>query len=280
MSVDRKIRTFFIVSFFIFSTEKSPIFDHLPVPAPIVPATEQQHQQQQHRGNNGGSSSLLISPFSQLSLSTPSPASADNARHVELSSVIMCFLADGTEYYNRMTQNAVLSFLRTTPLVRVGLLVRDEQTRAQIIGAIPSEAQRARVSYRFVSKPERLSGWNPTQFKLDVQQFLSEPNVEALFWCDSDVIIYNDLSSFINKFVNDTPQASFYFVPDHVMQQRPFLERWKSHWKFEPFVPQACLMGFRASVVPTLFQLWEKNWRDWITPKPFAKYPDPNPEFR
>lgn len=58
-------------------------------------------------------------------------------------------------------------------------------------------------------------------------------------------------------------------------------------WKL---IPQACLMGFKAEIIDSLFSLWKavfclifspigKHWKDWISPKPFAKYRDPNPKF-
>lgn len=28
-----------------------------------------------------------------------------------------------------------------------------------------------------------------------------------------------------------------------------------------------------------LFAVWENKWREWIVPHPFAKYPDPMPDF-
>jgi len=125
-----------------------------------------------------------------------------------------------------------------------------------------------------------LPGWNATQFKLSIINFLnSEPGVESLFWFDSDLIFFYDISDFLLQFSLSPRQCHFFFVADHVMFQNSFLENWEKHHKFRPFIPQACLMGFKTSIIRQFFQLWHKHWLNWISPKPFSNHPDPNQEF-
>ncbi len=89
---------------------------------------------------------------------------------------------------------------------------------------------------------------NPTQYKLDLLRFADR--YSTVFWMDSDVIIYRDMTPFLNAFLQS--QALFYLVPDHVLLDPQFMERWQQQHPDapKPFIPQACFMGFRSSALP------------------------------
>ena len=271
--------------------EKSPIFDTLPMP-PNTNAFLQQQQEQKHyqpavQQQNWNMHNEFVTPFSRLTITPNSSqnstsSSSGNRQQGDihsLDSIIVCFFADGTPYYNKMTKNALISFLKTTPNIRAGLLTKDNDTAQEILNAVPSQ-HRSRVIHKLVSNPPPLHNWNPTQYKLDIKLFSDERGIENIFWIDSDVIIYADLSKFLLNFVSQPADVFFYMVPDHVMGQTDFMNNWKTQHGFSPFVPQACVLGFRKSIIHQFFHIWQKNWQDWISDRPFSKYPDPNPHFR
>eukprot|EP01117_Protostelium_nocturnum_P002674 TRINITY_DN134_c0_g1_i1.p1 TRINITY_DN134_c0_g1~~TRINITY_DN134_c0_g1_i1.p1 ORF type:complete len:481 (-),score=189.86 TRINITY_DN134_c0_g1_i1:37-1479(-) len=196
-----------------------------------------------------------------------------NAKSLEKT--IVCFFADGSEKYTPMTIHAIITFLRTTPDVKVGLLTHNNETRDRVLNSLPSD-QRQRVSHKFTSQQPYFSNWNPTQYKLDIQKF-AEGDTEAVFWADSDCIFFQDLRPFLHRFVSS--DKNFYLAFDHVMQDKEFVRRWEEQRPLS-IVPQACLMGFKVPVIPEFFSTWEQIWRDWISPAPFSKYPDPRPHFQ
>jgi len=116
-------------------------------------------------------------------------------------------------------------------------------------------------------------GWNPTQFKLDVEQFADE--FETIVWMDADTIIMKDIRPWLLEFHRSS--KSFAFVKDRVNFYEDFRSRW--HTQDFIFVPQSCLMGFKAKSMHYLMESW-KNWfRSWIEPAPFHNHPDPYPSF-
>lgn len=77
---------------------------------------------------------------------------------------------------------------------------------------------------------------------------------------DSDTIFYSDLRPVLHRFVESN--ALFYLTPDHVMGDPAFVERWRAQHQDAPnaLVPQACFMGFKASVVHDFFPV-RRPWR-------------------
>ncbi len=92
---------------------------------------------------------------------------------------------------------------------------------------------------------------NPTQYKLDISAFA--PRFANVFWMDSDTIIYSDLRPYLHRFVESS--ALFYLAPDHVLSDPAFVERWRAQHPDAPnaLIPQACFMGFKASVMHDFF---------------------------
>jgi len=194
----------------------------------------------------------------------------------DLRKIIVCFLFDGTPKYTKMTLNAVNSFLTTTPGVAVGLLLPpniDHETVEDILNQIP-EPSRPRVSLRTFST--HFQNWNPTQHKLDIKLFADE--FETIFWLDSDAIVYNDLGSLLWEF--HVSPCKVAFLKDHVCFNQLFLHTW-NEWRktSDPFIPQACFMGFKRDIINEFFNAWEEIWRTWIEPVPFYHYPNPLPSF-
>jgi len=182
----------------------------------------------------------------------------------------VCFLFDGSEKYTKMTLTAVNSFLATTPHISVGLL-------------FPAHYEPEGIT-RQISDPSRISirryephfqNWNPTQYKLDIRKFA--PEFASIFWLDSDTIVYKDLTSLLYEFHTSTCKVAF--LKDHVCFNPQFLNNWVGSNKKDPFVPQACFMGFKYDIVDEFFGLWENLWRAWIEPAPFANFPNPVPSF-
>jgi len=93
---------------------------------------------------------------------------------------------------------------------------------------------------------------------------------------DSDTLTYHDMTPFLLQFAESNKQ--FFFVKDHVMFNSDFVANWTLHRPLG-VVPQACFMGFKFSIIRPFFSLWRNIWEQWISPLPFANFPDPNPNF-
>ncbi|CAF3561227.1 unnamed protein product, partial [Rotaria sp. Silwood2] len=191
-----------------------------------------------------------------------------------LVSSIVCFFADGTTRYTNMTINAINSFLRTTPEVMVGLLVKNDDTRDEVMSCI-AKIYHHRILCKYISQTPHFDDWNPTQYKLDIIKFLDH-GFDDIYWMDSDIIVYQDLTYYLQEFRRSS--NLFYFILDHVMYDSSFVARWKQQHQ-DTFIPQACFMGFKSSCMSTFFGLWKNAWKMWIEPKPFTMYHDPNPDF-
>jgi hypothetical protein len=198
---------------------------------------------------------------------------AEEAEDV-LQGIIVVFFADGTPRYNDMTGYALRTFIDATPRILVGLLTKDEKTREEIVGTL-APSQRHRVIPKLVTTTPHFENWNPTQYKLDISQYADA--FETIFWFDSDTITFGDMTEFLSVFAGS--DAKFYLPPDHVNSDGVFAKNWTS--KIGPLcvIPQACLMGFKSDVITHFMTFWEAIWKHWITPTPFANFPDPNPSF-
>jgi len=189
----------------------------------------------------------------------------------EVSSIVVCFLFDGSEKYNRMTLNAVNSFLSTTPLIKVGLLFPNGYDESQVVSQLtdPTRAAVRRYQHHF-------QNWNPTQHKLDIIKFSDQ--FSTIFWLDSDAIVYHDLTELLLKF--HVSPCKVAFMKDHVCYNPQFLNVWLDWRKIsDPFIPQASFMGFKKEIMPSFFAAWKDTWRQWIEPVPFANFPNPVPSF-
>lgn len=190
----------------------------------------------------------------------------------DFAKVIVCFLFDGSPKYTRMTLNAVNSFVTNTPHVPVGLLFPKDLAEKQAI--ISEVRDKTRVHTRDIES--HFQNWNPTQHKLDIQKFSDE--FDTIFWLDSDAVVYKDLSDLLWEF--HTSPCRVAFLKDHVCYNPHFLTVWNDWRKVtEPFVPQACFMGFKKETIASFFQKWQDVWRQWIEPAPFANFPNPLPSF-
>ena len=191
-----------------------------------------------------------------------------------LLSSIVCYFADGSVRYTNMTINAINSFLKSTPHVMVGLLVKDDDTKDRVMSSI-SKDDHYRILCKHISQTAHFTDWNPTQYKLDILLFLDH-GFDEIYWMDSDTIVYEDLTSNLEFFQRSA--KLFYFTLDHVMYDPSFVNKWRQEHS-DTFIPQACFMGFKSSCMRTFFELWKNAWKMWIEPAPFNMYQDPNPEF-
>lgn len=173
-----------------------------------------------------------------------------------------------------MTAYALRTFIDATPRILTGLLTHDEATAQKILDTL-APSQRHRVIPKLTSSQPHFDNWNPTQYKLDISQYAEA--FETIFWFDSDTITFGDMTSFLTTFA--VSDALFYMTPDHVNSDPEFLKGWTDRVGQLCAVPQACLMGFKDSVITHFFTFWEAIWKHWITPKPFANFADPNPNF-
>jgi len=193
------------------------------------------------------------------------------ASQSELRKSIVCFLFDGSTKYTRMTLNAVNSFIEATPVVPVGLLFPQGFDPSPVLNQISDVS---RVSIR--NHEQQFANWNPTQYKLDIQKFADE--FESIFWLDSDAVVYADLSELLLEFYRSPCKVAF--LKDHVCWNPQFLNTWTEfRHRSNPFVPQACFMGFKRSIIGSFFAEWKETWRQWIEPHPFANFPNPLPQF-
>jgi len=62
------------------------------------------------------------------------------------------------------------------------------------------------------------TNWNPTQYKLDLVKFADK--YETIVWLDSDVIVYEDMTSLLHEFQSSPKQYAF--TKDHVMLTKNF----------------------------------------------------------
>jgi len=172
----------------------------------------------------------------------------------------------------RMTLNAVNSFITNTPHVSVGLLF--PKGLAEKDSIISEVKDSSRVHTRDIET--HFQNWNPTQHKLDIQKFSDK--FDTIFWLDSDAVVYKDLSDLLFEFHSSPCQVAF--LKDHVCYNPHFLTAWNDWRKVsEPFVPQACFMGFKKATIAAFFEQWQSVWRQWIEPAPFANFPNPLPSF-
>eukprot|EP01102_Stenamoeba_stenopodia_P002945 TRINITY_DN12881_c0_g1_i1.p1 TRINITY_DN12881_c0_g1~~TRINITY_DN12881_c0_g1_i1.p1 ORF type:complete len:448 (-),score=100.96 TRINITY_DN12881_c0_g1_i1:55-1398(-) len=191
----------------------------------------------------------------------------------EAKSTVVCFFADGSDKYTDMTIHALKTFLENTPVVSAGLLTHSAEIEKRVVDAIPSQ-YRNRIHTRRTSSKPYFENWNPTQYKLDIQKF--KDDFTTIFWMDSDSIVIGDMTDFLLDFARS--EDSLFFVPDHVMSQEDFCTRWRKQRPLT-LIPQACLMGFKSSIIESFFKVWKSVWEEWITPFPFARFEDPNPNF-
>jgi len=199
--------------------------------------------------------------------------SNDNNNRDALSRMIVCFMIDGSEKYTQMTFKAIESFQKTTPLVKVGLLIPPSFCSSDILHRFLERLpEPTRVETRVFQS--HFNEWNPTQHKLDLVKFADR--YDTIFWLDSDVLVYKDLSDFFLQFHHSS--KNFAFTQDHVTSNDEFRKRWPNSDRFL-FIPQAAFMGFKSRTMVEFFAVWEELWREWITPYPFFKYADPYPSF-
>ncbi|CAF0982379.1 unnamed protein product [Rotaria sp. Silwood1] len=118
-------------------------------------------------------------------------------RFSPLSSIV-CYFADGSTRYTNMTINAINSFLRTIPQIMVGLLIKDNDTRDHVMSCI-AKTYHYRILCKHTPKTSHFNDWNPTQYKLDILKFLDH-GFDEIYWMDSDTIVYQDLTPYLEEF--------------------------------------------------------------------------------
>lgn len=188
---------------------------------------------------------------------------------------IVCFYAD--EKFMDMAVVAVTTLLRHTPAVAVGVLAPSKRIAEAITRQVPVD-DLDRVQRRVAAVKPFFDRWNPTQYKLDIAQFCDARRYDYVYWMDSDTLTYADIADTLVAFAR--APALFLMTPDHVNYDQRFCALWlQQHGDEAPVVPQSCFMGFKASVLAPFFQEWRTEWSAWITPYPFANYPDPRPHF-
>ena len=188
---------------------------------------------------------------------------------------IVCFYAD--EKFMDMAVVAVTTLLRHTPAVAVGVLAPSKRIAEAITRQVPVD-DLDRVQRRVAAVKPFFDRWNPTQYKLDIAQFCDTRRYDYVYWMDSDTLTYADIADTLVAFAR--APALFLMTPDHVNYDQRFCALWlQQHGDEAPIVPQSCFMGFKAAVLAPFFQEWRTEWSAWITPYPFANYPDPRPHF-
>lgn len=186
----------------------------------------------------------------------------------DISDIVVCFMVSGDTRYVSMTLRAVKSFQENTPSIPVGLLVDKSFDHAFFVAQLPNP------SLVTVKHYTHHFDWNPTQYKLDIIQFADK--FKTIIWLDSDILVHRDITNFLLSFHRSN--KNYAFTLDHVNHSEDFRRRWVGN-RDSMFVPQACFMGFKAEAMKPFFEEWEKKWKEWIHPFPFANYPDPNPSF-
>ena len=188
---------------------------------------------------------------------------------------IVCFYAD--EKFMDMAVVAVTTLLQHTPAVAVGVLAPSKRIAEAITRQVPVD-DLDRVQRRVAAVKPFFDRWNPTQYKLDIAQFCDTRRYDYVYWMDSDTLTYADIADTLVAFAR--APALFLMTPDHVNYDQRFCALWlQQHGDEAPVVPQSCFMGFKACVLAPFFQEWRTEWSAWITPYPFANYPDPRPHF-
>ena len=150
-----------------------------------------------------------------------------------------------------MTTVAMRTFLECTPGTWAGLLTHDKRTFDAVMEHIPSTFHH-RIVHRYTSSEPHFPSWNPTQYKLDIEQF--SDSFDSIIWMDSDTITTRNLQHFLLEFTEST--ALFYLVKDHVN----FDDNFKRNWRDNVFpkytmIPQACVMGFKSSIIRDFFMV-------------------------
>ncbi|CAF3443481.1 unnamed protein product [Rotaria sp. Silwood1] len=115
-----------------------------------------------------------------------------------LLSSIVCYFTDGSTRYTNMTINTINSFLRTTPQIMVGLLIKDNDTRGHVMSCI-AKTYPYRILCKHTSKTSHFNDWNPTQYKFNILKFLDH-GFDEIYWMDSDTIVYQDLTPYLEEF--------------------------------------------------------------------------------
>eukprot|EP01111_Echinosteliopsis_oligospora_P012584 TRINITY_DN4326_c0_g1_i2.p1 TRINITY_DN4326_c0_g1~~TRINITY_DN4326_c0_g1_i2.p1 ORF type:complete len:708 (+),score=233.94 TRINITY_DN4326_c0_g1_i2:126-2249(+) len=199
---------------------------------------------------------------------------ADQQRSTEeiLKKTIICFLVDGSERYLPMTVRAINSLLATTPHISVGVLM---PPKFETTGLKAALADPDRILYKEYNT--HFHSWNPTQYKLDIGGFATD--FDIVFWLDSDTYTYGDLADMIVRFAKTPTNVQCAFVKDHVCHDPSFRSHWRQTYGFDSFIPQACFMGFKSTILATVISAWQNVWREWIEPTPFANHPDPCPSL-
>jgi len=161
---------------------------------------------------------------------------------LSLKNFIICFLIDGSERYMEMTIRAINSLMTSTPVIFVGILVPPRYDTSNLYSRVLDPTRVVFKEFR-----QHFNKWNPTQHKLDIGQFSTE--FQIIFWLDSDTYVYKDLTPLLMDF--RASNAKFAFLADHVCTNPEFLHNWKH--KNNPFIPQACIMGFRREYIHSFF---------------------------
>jgi len=216
----------------------------------------------------GPSVSQITTEVGNLTIAKETSSQISSSDDADLNKIIVCYMIDGSRKYTPMLISSIKSLQEQSPNVHIGLLLLPSADLTLVTQELKdtSRIHTRNVSNHFVS-------WNPTQFKLDVEKFADE--FETIVWMDSDTIIMKDLRPWLLDFHRSN--KSFAFIKDRVNFYEDFRNKWPSQEFI--FVPQSCLMGFKAKSMHYLFESWENHFRTWIEPAPFQNYADPYPTF-
>jgi hypothetical protein len=53
-------------------------------------------------------------------------------------------------------------------------------------------------------------------------------------------------------------------VQDHSLADMEFISNWKNTFLVAPFVPQACFMGFKSSIIRQFFEIWKRYFLSFL----------------
>lgn len=115
----------------------------------------------------------------------------------------------------------------------------------------------------------RFQNWNKGQHKLDIALFADE--YSPIVWLNSTIRIFRDTSSLIDDFVKSEKKVGF--LVDRLSNDT----RFQKNWGENSIIPQNNFIVFNSIYVPSFFKLWESIWNEYVTPYPFAAYPNPAP---
>ncbi|KAA6394689.1 MAG: hypothetical protein EZS28_009782 [Streblomastix strix] len=172
-----------------------------------------------------------------------------------------------------MTVDAIRSLKKHSPNAAIGVIIPPnisfEGVSERLKSALP-EIQDLIIK----QGKQNFEKWNPTQHKLDISLFSDQ--YDPICWVDSDVAVLKDLLPQTEKFFDSGKQ--FAFLSDHVNRDPNFLQNWEDG-PDNCFVPQACYMIVRSSIIREFFLQWETKWKEWIEPEPFKNHRNPAPQF-